>query len=285
MANYSAEDCRNIAFVGGADSGKTSLIDALLFKGGAVTRVGRIDDGTSISDYDQEEKDKKHSLNLSIMHLNHNKREVILLDTPGYPDFVGEAISALYASETAVVNVNAFNGIVTNTRKLWEEATKLDLAKVILINKVDMENVVWDELVESLRTFFGDNLFPVFLPDTTGSGVSFIADCLGKPEKAPDSMKDRVEEARITLMESLVENDEALMEKYLEGETIALEDLRNLMRVAIQQRAIVPILCTSQEKNLGVEETLDLTLVREVDRVFSRDAREPAAYYLCQPAE
>jgi elongation factor G len=257
MAKYSAEDCRNIAFVGGSDSGKTSLVDALLFKGGAVTRIGKIDDGTSVSDYDPEEKEKKQSLNLAIMHLNHNKREVVLLDTPGYPDFIGEAISALYASETAIVNVNAFNGIVYNTRKLWEEATKLDLAKVVIVNKVDMENVVWDELIENLKKFFGDNLFPVFLPDTTGGGVSFIADCLGGPGKAPDSMKDRVEEARVALVESLVEQDETLMEKYLEGEEIALEDLENLLRIAIRERTIVPILCTSQEKDLGVAETLN----------------------------
>jgi elongation factor G len=257
MAKYSTEDLRNIAFVGGADAGKTSLIDALLFKGGAVTRIGKIDDGTSVCDYDAEEKEKKHSLNLSIVHMNHMKKELNLLDTPGYPDFIGEAISSLYAVETAAINVNAFNGIVTNTRKLWEETAKLNLARIIIVNKVDLEHVEWDKLLENLKIVFGDKVYPVFLPDTTGEKVSAVVDCLDAPDKGPDAMKDRVDEARVALIEALVETDEALMEKYLEGESLDPQELKNLMRTALQERAIVPLLCTSVEKDLGVGETLN----------------------------
>ncbi len=257
MADYEAKAIRNIAFIGGADSGKTSLVDALLFKGGAVTRLGKIDDNTSVSDYDPEEKDKKHSINLSIMHLNHNEHEINLLDTPGYPDFIGEAISSLYAAETALVNINAFNGILYNTRKLWEEAGKLDLAKVIIINKVDMENVDWDGLIGNLREFFGSNIYPVFIPDTTGGKVSTLVDCLNAPEKAPDSMKDRVEQTRLDLIEALVENDEELMERYLEGETIEPADLKKLLRIAINNKSLVPVLCTAVEKDLGVAEAME----------------------------
>jgi elongation factor G len=257
MAKYGTEDLRNITFLGGADSGKTSLIDALLYKGGAVTRMGKIDDGTSMSDYDPEEKEKKHSLNLSMLHMNYKKKELNLLDTPGYPDFIGEAISSLYAVETAVINVNAYAGIVYNTRKLWEEAGKLDLARILIINKVDMEHVEWDGLLENLRNFFGNRVLPVFLPDTTGEKVSLIVDCLAHPEKAPESMKDKVEEARVALMEALVESDEALMEKYLEGEEIGIQDLMGLMRRALQERSVVPVLCAAVEKDLGVQEILD----------------------------
>lgn len=257
MAKYTAEELRNVTFVGGSDSGKTSLVDALLFKGGAVTRIGKIEDGSSISDYDAEEKAKKHSLQLSFMHLNHNKCEVNLLDTPGYPDFIGEAIYSLYAAETAIINVNAFGGIVTNTRKLWEETGKVGMARLLCINKVDMEHVEWDTLLGNLKEFFGDNLVPVFLPNTTGGSVSSITDVFSNPDNAPDDMKDQVEEARTNLIESLVENDEALMEKYLEGETLSQEDLQKLMRIAIREGAIVPILCTSVEKDLGVDAVLD----------------------------
>lgn len=257
MAKYTAEELRNVAFVGGADSGKTSLIDALLFKAGAVTRMGKIDDGTSVSDYDAEEKDKKHSLNLSLMHLNHKKREMNLLDTPGYPDFIGEAVSSLYAVETAVINVNAYNGIVYNTRKLWEESGKLNLSRIVIINKVDMEHVDWDTLLGNLKEFFGDNLYPVFLPNETGTGVSAVADCLSNPSGAPDDMKDRVEETRVALIEALVENDEELMEKYLEGEEIAQDEIQRLMSTALKEKTVVPILCTSVEKDLGVKEALD----------------------------
>ena len=114
MAKYRSEDIRNITFIGGSDSGKTSLVDALLFKGGAATRLGKIDDETSLSDFDPDEKAKKHSLNLSVLHLSHKKKELNLIDAPGYPDFIGDAISSLYAAETAVVNINAFNGIIYN---------------------------------------------------------------------------------------------------------------------------------------------------------------------------
>ncbi len=257
MAKYSTEELRNIALVGGTDAGKTSLVDALLFKSGAVTRIGKIDDGSSVSDYDAEEKEKVHSLNLSIMHLNHNKKRINLLDAPGYPDFIGEAVSALYASETAVISVNVFNGIVTNTRKLWEESGKQNLARVIIVNKIDMENANWDGLIKNLRTFFGDNLYPVFLPDATGGAVSTIVDCLNNPEAAPEGMKARVAEARTALVESLVEIDEALMEKYLAGATITAEELKKLMQTALRENSLVPILCTCVEKDLGVAETLD----------------------------
>jgi len=256
MAKYSAEEIRNIAFVGGADAGKTSLADALIFKCGAVTRLGKVEDGTSISDYDAEEKAKKHSYNLSVMHMTHMKQEINLLDTPGYPDFIGEAVYSLYAAETVVINVNAYNGIVTNTRKLWQESDKHGLAKVIIINKVDMENVEWDGLIGNLKEIFGSNIYPVFIPDTTGLKISTIVDCLANPDAAPEDMKDRVEEARIAIVESLVETDEALMEKYLEGEEIPIEDLKKQMKVAIREKAVIPVLCTSVEKDLGVEETL-----------------------------
>ncbi|MFH2001910.1 MAG: elongation factor G [Planctomycetota bacterium] len=257
MAKYGAEELRNVTFVGGSDSGKTSLIDVLLYKGGAATRIGKVDDGSSVSDYDPEEKAKKHSLNLSFMHVNHKKCEINLLDTPGYPDFIGEAIYSLYAADTAIIHVNAFSGIVTNTRKLWEVTGKLGMARVISINKIDMEHVDWDKLLSNLKEFFGDKLIPVFLPNATGAGLSSITDCFSNPDSAPEEIKDQVVEIRTNLIDSLVENDEALMERYLEGETLSPEDLASLMRIAIREGSIIPILCTSVEKDLGVNELLD----------------------------
>ena len=141
MAKYASEDIRNVTFIGGSDSGKTSLADALLFKSGVVTRLGKVDDGTSLSDFDPDEKTKKHSLSLSVLHLSHMKKQLNILDTPGYPDFIGDAISSLYAAETAVFCINAFNGIVYNTRRMWDEATRLGLAKIIVINKLDLDNI------------------------------------------------------------------------------------------------------------------------------------------------
>ncbi len=257
MAKYSSESLRNITVIGGSDSGKTSLVDALLFKAGVASRLGKIDDETSLSDFDPDEKAKKHSLNLSVLHLNHKKAEMNLLDAPGYPDFIGEAISSLYAAETALISINAFNGIVYNTRRMWDEATERRLAKVIVINKLDMENIEWDTLIGSIRETFGQHCQPIMLPDATGSNLSAVANCLFDPGSAPDAIKDAAEEASLAAIESLVENDDALMEKYLEGETISPDEVKNLLKVGIREGTFVPILCASVEKDLGVDLILD----------------------------
>ena len=257
MAKYSSESIRNITFIGGSDAGKTSLVDALLFKAGIASRLGKIDDETSLSDFDPDEKSKKHSLNLSVLHLNHQKKELNLLDSPGYPDFIGEAISSLYAAETALISINAFNGIVYNTRRMWDEATERGLAKVISINKLDMENIEWDVLISNIKEIFGQNCQPVMLPDATGSNLSTVVNCLFDADSAPDAIKDAAEEASLSAVESLVENDDALMEKYLEGETISPDEVKKLLKLAIREGTFVPILCTSVEKDLGVDLVLD----------------------------
>lgn len=257
MAQYGSNDIRNIALVGGSDSGKTSLVDALLFKGGATNRLGKIDDGSSLSDFDQDEKEKKHSLNLSVLHLNRGGKEITLLDAPGYPDFIGEAISCLYAVETAAVCINAFNGVVYNTRRMWEEVDRLGLAKVIVVNKLDMDNVDWDGLVSGIQELFGKKCQPVFIPDGTGKDLNCIVDCLFGADKAPDALKDAAEAAQMAAVESLVEIDDTLMEKYLEGETIEPDEIKKLLRQAIREGSFVPILCTSLEKEVGLELALD----------------------------
>ncbi len=257
MAKYSTEEIRNISFVGGGDSGKTSLVDALLFKAGMSNRLGRIDDDTSLSDFDPDEKEKKHSLSLSVLHLSHGKCELNLLDAPGYPDFIGEAISSLYAVETGVVNINAYNGIVYNTRRMWDEVSRLNLAKILVVNKLDLENVDWEALIATIREVFGQNCHPVMLPDGTGKNLTTIVDCLLGAESVPDALKDAAEKASMNTLESLVENDDALMEKYLEGEKIGDDEIKKLLKNAVRDGTFVPILCSSVDKDLGISQVLD----------------------------
>src|ERR1700730_6003233 len=140
MAKHSVDDIRNIALVGHRAAGKTSLADALLFKAGAVDRRGSVDDGTSVSDYDEEEHKRRISIDSSVLHLEHKGKQVHLLDTPGYPDFVGNALAALTAVETAVVVVSAPKGVEVNTRRMFNEAGRRGLASILVINKMDADN-------------------------------------------------------------------------------------------------------------------------------------------------
>src|SRR5216683_3548355 len=155
MAKYKTEDIRNVALVGHGAAGKTSLADALLFKGGAVDRRGSVDDGSSVSDYDDEEKKRRFSIDTSLLHLEHQGKQVHLLDAPGYPDFVGGALEALVAVETAVIVVSAPNGIEVNTRRMFSEAGKRGLARMFVINKMDADNIRFEVLLRALGETFG----------------------------------------------------------------------------------------------------------------------------------
>src|SRR5947207_1714922 len=155
MAKYKVEDIRNLALVGHGTAGKTSLADALLFKAGAVDRRGSVEDGTSVSDYDEEEKKRHFSIDTSVLHLEAKGKRVNLLDTPGYPDFVGAALEALDPVENVVVVVSAPNGIEVNTRRMFAEAGKRGLARMFVVNKMDADNIRLDALLKNLQDTFG----------------------------------------------------------------------------------------------------------------------------------
>src|SRR5580704_7636684 len=155
MAKYHVSDIRNIALVGHGASGKTSLADALLFKAKAVDRRGSVDEGTSVSDYDDEEKARHFSIDTSLLHLMHQGKKVHLLDTPGYPDFVGAALNALPVVETALIVLSAPNGIQVNTRRLFNEAGKRGLARMLILNKLDAENIHLGDLLQTIQASFG----------------------------------------------------------------------------------------------------------------------------------
>src|SRR5437879_5312514 len=147
MAKYKVEDIRNLALVGHGAAGKTSLADARLHKAGAVDRRGSVEDGTSVSDYDDEEKKRHFSIDTSLLHLEHQGKQVHLLDAPGYPDFVGAALEALAAVENALIVISAPNGIEVNTRRMFAEAGKRGLARLLVINKMDADNIHFANLL------------------------------------------------------------------------------------------------------------------------------------------
>src|SRR5258707_2233034 len=171
MANHRVEDVRNIALAGHGASGKTSLADALLFQAKAVDRRGSVDDGTSVSDYDEEEHKRKFSIDTSVLHLEHKGKQVHLLDTPGYPDFVGAALGALNAVETALVVLAAPRGIQVNTRRMFGEAGRRGLARMLVINDMDGDNIQFTQLLQTIQDSFGKGC--VLFNAPVGQGAQF----------------------------------------------------------------------------------------------------------------
>src|SRR5947208_270012 len=185
MANYRVDDIRTVALVGHEQSGKTSLADALLFKAKATDRRGSPEDGSSISDFDEEEKKHKYSIDSSVLHFDHAGKRVYLIDTPGKPDFVGQALCGLNAVDTAILVVSATAGIQVNTRRMFNEAGKRGLARMIVINRLDSENVHFDDLVKNIRDTFGKACVLFNAPINVGPKFSGVVSVLTPPATPP----------------------------------------------------------------------------------------------------
>ncbi|MHC4607836.1 MAG: GTP-binding protein, partial [Planctomycetota bacterium] len=253
MAKYDTKDIRNVALVGHNDSGKTSLAEALLFKTGATSRLGSVDEGTTVFDHEPGEQERNVSIDLAVASARHDGREINVFDAPGYSDFSGEAVSALHAAETAFLCIHATTGIMVNTRKMWQRAVDRGMARVICITKMDSPNTDYPGLVGAIREAFGKECVPVLLPVGSGDGFSGVVNILEKAEGVPDELSSLADEAR----EKVMEADDALLEKYLEGADVSSEEVSKILPKAIQEGRVVPILCTSVEKDAGIAETLD----------------------------
>jgi elongation factor G len=257
MVKYKVDDIRNIALVGHGASGKTSLADGLLYKAGAVDRRGSVDDGTSVSDYDDEEKKAHFSIDTSVLHLEHQGKRVHLLDAPGKPDFVGAALEALLAVETAVLVLPAPAGIEVNARRMFTEAGRRGLARMIVINKMDGDNVDFDGLLRNIQQSFGKGCVLFNAPVGRGAQFSGVVSVLNPPDKAPAGCLADLAAARSKLVDAVVESDDALMEKYLMEGNVSADELGAAIPKALAAGTVVPILCTSAKKDLGVPELLD----------------------------
>jgi elongation factor G len=240
----SSENLRNVVVLGHSDSGKTSLVEALLHKTGTVGRLGSIQSGTTVCDYDTAEKEKQHSIVLSTARAKHDGVEINLIDTPGRPDFWGDAVSGAIAGDIACIVINAKTGVAINTRKAWRLATSLGLAKMIVVNKVDTDNVDMAAINKQIREAFGTGC--VWFHQANGQGDSYSANT--------DAMQDDAVREQIT--EAAVETDEALMEKYLEEGEISPEELNSGIRSGITAGVFVPMVATSATDEVGIEDVL-----------------------------
>lgn len=251
------EEIRNVALVGHSGSGKTMLAEAVLFKGGEINRLGRVSDGTTVSDFDPDEKEGKKSVYSSVLHTKWQGRELNVLDTPGSADFIAHVYGALSVVELALITVNASSGVEVGTRKAWELAKQQGCACMFVITRMDAENARFDEVVADLQEAFGATCTPFMLPIGSGSNFTGVVNLL-HPTYVPPALQETVDEQRGTLMETVVSGDDALLERYLEGESIPAEDLERVLTQVLVDRTTVPILCCAAEQDKGVTELLDI---------------------------
>jgi elongation factor G len=244
---------RNIVLLGHGGAGKTSLAEAILHKTGATSRLGSVDDKTSICDYYDEEKEHQHSIASAVVHTNHNGKLLNIIDTPGYPDFVGPAIKAIPAAETAVIVISAAAGIETNTRKLFELAAAADIPKLIVVNKIDAENIDLPALVKSIRETFGSQCRCANLP---AADKASVINCI-ENETGVSPVAD-VAKAHTDLIESIIEADDELMESYLASEEIPTRKIASVFVQALKAGTVVPIVFTNARKEIGIAELLDI---------------------------
>ncbi len=253
MPQYATESIRNIALVGHAGSGKTTLAEALLHKAGAINTQGSIEKGTTALDFDPQEKEHQHSLNPAIASLDYREAHVNLIDTPGYPDFLGQTLSVLPAVETAAVVINAEAGIETVTQRMMERAANLRLCRLIVVNKIDAEGVNIPALLTQIRETFGKECLPINLPSHKGQAV---VDCFFEPDGSADFSS--VKEAHTALVDQVVEVDEELMALYLEQGEISTEQLHEPFEKALREGHLVPVCFTSARTGAGVQQLLDV---------------------------
>ncbi|MCD8350121.1 MAG: elongation factor G [Planctomycetaceae bacterium] len=251
MAKHKSSDIRNIVLCGHAGAGKTIFAEAMLLKAKVVSRLGSISDGSTVSDYEKEEKDYGYSLNSSLMHLTHQAKEFNIIDTPGQVDFQGGMIAGMSAADIAVICVNATRGVELMTRKAWDLATRIGLGKIIVITRMDGDNVNTQEILAGIQKAFGPKCVPVVV--NNGEGETLIgvrAAMVENPEADADSLKQ-------TAIENAVEADDSLMEKYMETMEVSNDELMGVMPKAILAGTLVPVFMVSAEKDFGVAEFMD----------------------------
>lgn len=253
MGLMTTEAIRAVALVGHADAGKTTLAEALLHQAGAIPSMGSIERGTTVCDFDPLEKQHQHSLYSAVAHFEYQDTRVHLIDTPGYPDFLGQAISCLPAAETVIVVVNAQTGIELTTTRMMNWAARRKLCRMIVVNKIDAENADLPALLSALQQTFGKECLPINLP---AAGGTKVVDCFFNP--AGESDFSSVEQAHRALIDQVVEVDEELMALYLEQGDIDPEQLHAPFEKALREGHLVPICFTSARTGAGVRELLDI---------------------------
>jgi len=253
--NYKSEDIRNVCLVGPSNAGKTQLVEALLFAGGSIEQCGSVDRGDTVSDFTAREKALGHSQYSSICHLDHAGIHVNLIDTPGYRDFYGRALSVLPAADTAVCVINAQSGIELITQRMMKAAKKQGLCRMIVVNKIDAEDVDLEALLTEIQSTFGAECLPLNLPSADGLDV---VDCFFHPSGAETAFGD-LQTAHTQIVDQVVEVDEDLMEIYLEqGQELQTEQLHDPFEKALREGHLIPVCFVSARTGAGIPQLLEV---------------------------
>src|ERR671928_941949 len=268
---HAADRIRNVALVGHRGSGKTSLHEALLFEAGATTRLGSVADGTTVSDSDEDEKSRGMSISASLASFEWRDTKVNLLDTPGEPSFIADALGALRVCESAVFVVNAVMGVEVSTARLWQRASELGVARLVYVNMLDRERADFFRTLNALKDAFGPHVVATEIPigaehetrglidlvdmkafEYTGAGKDNV-----KEMPIPDDLADLAQEYREKLMDEVAENSEALMERYLEGEEISHDEIVTALEDGTDHGHIFPVTCGVATTCLAANRLLD----------------------------
>ncbi len=266
MEQFGPDKIRNIALLSHAGAGKTSAAEAMLFTAKAINRLGKVDDGSSTSDYDPDEIKRKISINLSLLPCPWRDAKINIIDTPGYSDFVGEVKAGIRVSEGAVIVICAASGVEVGTEQVWGYCQEASLPRLIFVNKMDRENADFARTVNDIQARFGPKCLPIQLPIGAQDDLQGVVDLLtmkaytGSPPKEgeiPSALEGQVNTFREKLIEAAAETEDALIEKYLGGEELTAEELRNGLKKAVASGSVFPILAGSALQNVGINGLLD----------------------------
>jgi elongation factor G len=273
MKVYQTSDIRNIALIGGAKSGKTTIAESMLYEGKVINRKGSVDDKNTVSDYRPIELERQNSVHSSLLHTIYSNKKINIIDTPGFSDFVGETIAALSVADTAVFTVNGQSGVEATTETAFRQTELMESPVVFTVNQMDHHGANFNETVTALKDYFGEKVTVVQYPVNVGEGFDTIVDLVymkmlkfkdggGEPEilDIPDSEKDKAEELHLQLIENAAEGSEELMEKYFENDTLSLEEMREGIRLGLMTRAIFPVMVTSAKHGIGIARLLDFVV-------------------------
>jgi elongation factor G len=266
MKPYDAEHVFNVALVSHGGAGKTTLVEAMLFKSGAITRLGSVEEGNTISDFDPDEVKRGMSVSLAVAPAEWKASKVNLLDTPGYADFFGEVVEAVRVADAGLVVIDAVSGAQVGTEQVWRALDERNLPRLVVINKLDRENADYDRVLDQLRERYGKAIVPLTIPVGHENSLRGVADLLSRKAYLGDSSDatdvpgdtdDALERHREALVEAICEHDDDLINLYLEGEDLPAESLQAVLATAVRSGNLIPVLATSATRQFGTDSVLD----------------------------